>query len=87
MELGCVERHHADVDVASPSFRRLPGIHAVATYSPGGEGSCQRVLVSNALNATSPRWSYTLIFGNTGRRPSGRRTRSRSRRAGERPRR
>ena len=31
-----------------------PGIHAVATYSPGGVGSSQRVLVSIALKATSP---------------------------------
>ena len=50
----------------SPSLRRLAGIQAVARYSPGGVGSCHRELVSIALKATSPRWSYSLIFGKIG---------------------
>ena len=38
-------------DRRSPSFRRFAGIHAVATYSPGGVGRCHRSSVSIALNA------------------------------------
>src|ERR1044072_1740824 len=37
-----------------PSLRRLPGIHAVATYSPGGDSPCQRASTSIALHATRP---------------------------------
>ena len=36
--------------VMNPSFRRFPGIQAVETYSPARLGSCQRGLVSMALN-------------------------------------
>ncbi len=54
--------HTAASTQTRPSFRKLPGIHAVATYSPGGEGSCQRGSTSIALNAIWPA-VVTLIFG------------------------
>src|SRR4029079_12289797 len=40
--------------LTSPSLSRFPGIHAVATYSPGEEAWFHRGSVSIALNATWP---------------------------------
>ena len=52
--------------IDGPSLRRFAGIQAVATYSPGGDGSSHRSSVSMALKAIAPSRSSTLIFGKTG---------------------
>ena len=57
--------------IAGPSFRRLPGIHAVAEYLPGADDVSQRSSVSIALVAAlvlttplrPPRGTWPLLIG------------------------